>query len=151
MRFVGVDPAATKGIALVSVGEGRGAAICATSPVYPKSEAQRLVSIRQWVNAFTPRSAVCVMVEQQFMGKVLPAIGAVCVEGAQAKAPGAVVLEMMPSQWRKELTGSGKMSKDEAMNLAEEWGVPRQDDLADALCLALTARKKWLGAVGGKP
>jgi Holliday junction resolvasome RuvABC endonuclease subunit len=146
MRFVGVDPAASKGIALVSVGKGRGAAICATSPVYTKSEAQRLVAIRQWVHSNTPKTSVCVMVEQQFMGKILPAIGAVCVEGAQAKAPGAVVLEMMPSQWRKTLTGSGKMSKEAAMNLAEEWGVPRQDDLADALCLALTARQKWLGA-----
>jgi Holliday junction resolvasome RuvABC endonuclease subunit len=146
VRFVGVDPAASKGIALVSVGKGRGAAICATSPVYTKSEAQRLVAIRQWVHSNTPKTSVCVMVEQQFMGKILPAIGAVCVEGAQAKAPGAVVLEMMPSQWRKSLTGSGKMSKDEAMSIAEEWGVPRNDDLADALCLALVARAKWLGA-----
>lgn len=151
MRFVGVDPAASKGIALVSVGKGRGAAICATSPVYPRSEAKRLVSIRQWVFSNTPKTSVCVMVEQQFMGKILPAIGAVCVEGAQAKAPGAVVLEMMPSAWRLALTGSGKMSKDAAMNLAEQWGVPRHDDLAEALCMALVAREKWLGATAGKP
>lgn len=146
MRFVGVDPAAAKGIALVSVGKSRTAAICSVSPVYTKSEAQRLVAIRQWVNAYTPKTSVCILVEQQFMGKILPAIGAVCVEGAQAKAPGAVVLEMMPSAWRKSLTGSGKMSKEQSMNIAEEWGVPRQDDLADALCLALVARAKWLGA-----
>jgi Holliday junction resolvasome RuvABC endonuclease subunit len=142
MRFVGIDPAASKGIALVSVGEAK-SAIVHTSPVFKVSEAQRLVAIRRWVNHHTPKSSVCVLVEQQYMGKILPAIGAVCVEGAQAAAPGAVVIEMMPSSWRKALSGSGKMSKDEAMNVAEEYGVPRQDDLAEALCLALVARKRW--------
>lgn len=151
MRFVGVDPAASKGIALVSVGKGRGAAICATSPVYTKSEVQRLVAIRQWVYSNTPRTSVCILVEQQFQGRILREIGAVCSEGAQAKAPGAVVLGMVPSSWRLVLTGSGKMSKDAAMELAEEWGVPRQDDLAEALCMALTARMRWLGEVAGKP
>jgi hypothetical protein len=151
MRFVGVDPAATKGIALVSVGPGRGAAMCATSPVFKKSEIQRLVAIRQWVHSNTPKSSTCILVEQQFQGRILREIGAVCSEGAQAKAPGALVLGMVPGSWRLALSGSGRMSKEEAMNIAEEWGVPRDDDLAEALCMALVARKRWLGATAGKP
>ena len=112
---------------------------------------QRLVSIRRWVNAYTPKSSVCILVEQQFQGRILREIGAVCSEGAQAKAPGALVLGMVPSSWRLALSGSGRMSKEAAMNIAEEWGVPRQDDLAEALCMALTARKRWLGETAGKP
>jgi Holliday junction resolvasome RuvABC endonuclease subunit len=146
VRFVGVDPAAAKGIALVSVGRTDASTLFATSPVFKLSGPLRLVAIRKWVNAVVPSSTVCCLVEQQFQGSILPAIGAVCAEGAQAKVPGAVVLEMTPSAWRKCLTGSGKMSKDDAMLIAEEFGVPRDDDLGDALCMALVARKRWLEA-----
>jgi Holliday junction resolvasome RuvABC endonuclease subunit len=148
MRFVGIDPAASKGIALVSIGEAK-SAIVHTSPVFKVSEAQRLVAIRQWVNHHTPKSSVCVLVEKQFQGKILPAIAAVCVEGSQAAAPGAVVLEMMPSSWRLAVSGSGRMSKEQAILLAAEYGVPAQDDLAEALCMAVVARRRWREATDG--
>lgn len=148
MRFVGIDPAARKGIALVSVGRSSAGAMFATSPIFKQSEIQRLVSIRRWVNSNTPASSVCVLVEQQFRGRIMREIGAVCSEGAQAKAPGALVLGMVPSSWRLALTGHGRMSKESAMEIAEKWGVPRDDDLAEALCMALVAKQRWLEAPG---
>jgi hypothetical protein len=148
MRFVGIDPAASKGVALVSVGRSTAGAMFATSPVFKQSEIQRLVSIRRWVNSNTPKSAVCILVEQQFQGRIMREVGAVCSEGAQAKAPGALVLGMVPSSWRLALSGSGRMSKESAMEIAEKWGVPRCDDLAEALCMALVAKAAWLEASG---
>lgn len=67
-------------------------------------------------------------------------------EAEIAEAFGSRCLEMVPSSWRLALTGYGRMTKEEAMNIAEEYGVPRQDDLADALCMALVARKRWMSA-----
>lgn len=142
--FVGVDPAVTKGVALVALWDGGVRA--STSPVFKVDPPRRLVEIRRWVTEHTPADTVCALVEGQFQGRVLPAAAAVCVEGVAFAAPHAVVLEMVPSAWRKALTGFGRMDKEHAMELAELYGVPRQDDLAEALCMALVAKNRWTEA-----
>lgn len=151
MIFVGIDTAASKGVALAGFDDaGERLPSLFTSPVFKQAGARRLSLIREWVYDTTPAGTAAAVVELPFSPRssfVLPSVAAVCMEAVQAKCPKAVVLEMPPSRWRKEFFGVGNAGKERAVAVADNAGLIATEDEAEALCMALVARQRWMAAV----
>lgn len=93
-----------------------------------------------------------VAVEKLFFGKssttamkVAHARGIALLMAAQAHAP---IIEYAPSQIKKALTGDGKASKSAMQKMVKQLlkleRIPKPDDAADAIAVALTAStKQW--------
>ncbi len=93
-----------------------------------------------------------VAVEKLFFGKstttamkVAEARGVALLMAAQSRVP---VLEFTPAQVKKALTGNGKATKAGVQKMVKKLlslpRVPKPDDAADALAVAITAaNKKW--------
>lgn len=92
------------------------------------------------------------VIEKLFFGKssttamrVAEARGVVLLMAAQA---GSIVVEYTPAQIKKALTGDGKASKAGMQKMVKELlglpNIPKPDDAADAIAMAITASaKRW--------
>lgn len=148
MIFIGVDVAAAKGVA-VGVLRGDQPEVY-TLPLFRGMGAPRLAAIRSWMLAAVPMDTAAAVVELPFGPRasfVLPSVAAVCMEAIQSAAPDAVVLDMPTSSWRLACFGKGNASKQEAEAMAASMGVEATEDEAEALCMALVARKRWMAEV----
>ncbi len=113
----------------------------------------RLLSLANDLHAlFQHHKPHVVAVEKLFFGKssatamkVAEARGVAMLMAAQAGTP---VFEFTPAQIKKALTGDGRASKAGVQKMVKELlhlpQVPKPDDAADALAVAITAaNKKW--------
>jgi len=114
---------------------------------------QRLLSLGNDLHAlFEHHKPHVVAVEKLFFGKssttamkVAEARGVAMLMAAQSGAP---VLEFTPAQVKKALTGSGTATKAGMQKIVQQLlklpNIPKPDDAADALAVAITAsNKKW--------
>ena len=113
----------------------------------------RLLSIANDLHdLFAHHHPHAVAVERFFFGKsattamnVAQARGVALLMAAQAGSP---VFEFTPAQVKKALTGDGKASKAAMQRMVKELlhlpQIPRPDDAADAIAVAITAStKRW--------
>jgi crossover junction endodeoxyribonuclease RuvC len=113
----------------------------------------RLLSLANDLHAlFEHHKPHVVAVEKLFFGKssttamkVAEARGVAILMSAQAGAP---VVEFTPAQVKKGLTGDGNASKAGMQKMVKELlhlpNIPKPDDAADALAIAIVAaNKKW--------
>lgn len=165
MRILGVDP----GIALTGVGivdggnEGRfvhGAAVRTKADLPHAERLNTLYShVQQLIEQYEPE---VLAIERLFFNKntrsamaVAEARGVIILAAARS---GLDVHEFTPLEVKMAVTGQGRATKDQVgfmvralLNLTE---VPRPDDVADALAVALacghtlSTRKRWGGVLG---
>ena len=113
----------------------------------------RLLSLANDLHAlFDHHKPHVVAVEKLFFGKssttvmkVAEARGVAMLMAAQA---GVSVIEFTPAQIKKALTGDGKANKSGIQKMVKQLlnlpNVPKPDDAADALAVAITAsNKRW--------
>lgn len=157
--FVGIDVAAAKPCAVAALTSTGW--VTWSSPVSRVAGALRLSEVRASVFGHVYDlqarygAVVCAAVEVPFSTAssfVLPAVAGICLEAVQSAAPGAVVLDRTVGSWRKDVFGRGNLktaeAKQRALELAAEHGLREvDDDMAEAACLALLARDKWLEVV----
>ena len=114
---------------------------------------QRLLSLANDLHAlFDHHKTLVVAIEQLFFGKssttsmkVAEARGVAMLMAAQSGAP---ILEFTPAQIKKGLTGDGKASKAGMQKMVKQLldlpNIPKPDDAADALAVAIVAAsKRW--------
>ena len=114
---------------------------------------QRLLSLANDLHAlFDHHKPHVVAIEQLFFGKssttsmkVAEARGVAMLMAAQSGAP---ILEFTPAQIKKGLTGDGKASKAGMQKMVKQLldlpNIPKPDDAADALAVAIVAAsKRW--------
>lgn len=114
---------------------------------------QRLLSLANDLHAlFEHHKPHVVAIEKLFFGKssstamkVAEARGVAMLMAAQSGAP---VFEYTPAQIKKGLTGDGKVSKAGMQKMVKQLlnlpNIPKPDDAADALAVAIVAsNKKW--------
>jgi hypothetical protein len=154
VRFLGIDPAAGKGVALAWIDDG--GINHRLLDVSGEVGARRLGDIRRMVRAelvamppaFLP---ACVVVEIPWSRPpnfALIGSAAMCLEAAQDAAPGAVVMEVPTQNWKREAGLPGNAGKPAVMALAGRLGYRGDDqDVADALVMALVAQRRWERAV----
>jgi crossover junction endodeoxyribonuclease RuvC len=161
MRIFGIDPGtATTGYGLIEVPENGAAQAIAYGVI--KTDAKSPMGDRlQTIHAdltelLSTLQPDCVAIEQLFFFQnitsgmqVAQARGVALLAIAQQGLPAA---EYTPMQVKQSLTGYGKAGKSEVQRLvAEQLGlaaVPKPDDAADALAIALTHA---LFTAGGNP
>lgn len=151
MRILGLDPGtATVGYGLIEVQDGRPTVITygvlTTSPA-DGSTARRLQIVYQGLNdlikQYQPDAAA---VEELFFGRnittavrVGQARGVLLLALANAEIP---VAEYSPPKIKEAVSGYGKASKQQVQfmvqNILELDEIPRPDDAADGLAVALT-------------
>ena len=113
----------------------------------------RLLSLGNDLHAlFEHHKPHVVAIEKLFFGKssttamkVAEARGVAMLMAAQS---GATVIEFTPAQVKKALTGSGTATKAGMQKMVKQLlklpNIPKPDDAADALAIAITAsNKKW--------
>ncbi len=153
---MGLDPGYGRmGFGVVFVSGGKielvdyGVAVTVSGDVF----ASRLLSLANDLHAlFEHHRPHTVAIEKLFFGKssttamkVAEARGVAMLMAAQADAP---VFEFTPAQVKKGLTGDGKATKAGMQKMVKEIlglsQIPKPDDAADALALAIVAaNKKW--------
>ncbi len=114
---------------------------------------QRLLSLGNDLHAlFEHHKPHVVAIEKLFFGKssttamkVAEARGVAMLMAAQSGAP---VIEFTPAQVKKAMTGSGTATKAGMQKMVKQLlklpNIPKPDDAADALAIAITAaNKKW--------
>ncbi|MEK7614935.1 MAG: crossover junction endodeoxyribonuclease RuvC [Patescibacteria group bacterium] len=114
---------------------------------------QRLLSLGNDLHAlFDHHKPNVVAIEKLFFGKssttamkVAEARGVAMLMAAQSGAP---IVEFTPAQVKKALTGSGTATKAGIQKMVKQLlnlpNIPKPDDAADAIAIAITAsNKKW--------
>jgi Holliday junction resolvasome RuvABC endonuclease subunit len=148
---VGVD-VSTKALAVGGIRADRSITVSRLE-LDPKARgARRLVGARSTaygvLSAFAADVAV-IAVEVPIVGgrannKELLAVAYVVVEAAQAACPGAIVMDVPLSTWRKDVLGRGNADKHDALWHVEKFGDMGDDhDIAEALCVAEYAWQRW--------
>ncbi len=157
MRILGLDPgSAITGYGLIEFAGGRytlneyGA--LRTSP--PASAAERLLSLYEQINALLERTQPeQIAVEELFFNRntttaipVGQARGILLLAGAQRHLP---IAEYTPLQVKQALTGYGHADKSQIQymvaRLLKLQDVPKPDDAADALAIAITHAHYYAG------
>jgi len=151
MIILGIDPGtATTGYGLVEIKAhrlsyvGHGTIQTAARYIFPDRLLMIYGQINQLIKKYDP---TLLAVEQLFFAKnvktaltVAQARGVVLLAGAGA---GLIIEEYTPLQVKQTLTGYGRAQKDQIQKMVKAMlglkEIPRPDDAADALAIAITA------------
>lgn len=116
--------------------------------------ARRLMQARAAVRACVEhkfRDATVFGVEVPFtphQNQALMGIAAVTLEAVQAAMPYAAVLDLNTGTWKRDAVGFGNASKEQVARWATGLGYEGGDqDVCDAIGVAVCAREAWLSAV----
>lgn len=149
MIAIGVD-VSTKRLAFAGIREDGSLALHALELDHTRRGARRLTEARSVAYAVLCGYAVdccTVMVEEPARGDI-NRIAVVVSEAAQAAIPRAVVWTVRPQTWKFAAVGHGGAPKQDCLAYAQIRGyVGADQDLADALCMAAAAWKRWDTAI----
>lgn len=149
MISLGID-VSTKKIAVAGI-RSNGSVVTRALELNPDHRgARRLVAARTTAYAalggHAGEACIVVIEEPWHRHNSAPLLGVayVVIEAAQASCPGAVVMDVKPASWKKDVLGHGRAGKDDALEFAERYGYAGgDDDIADALCLAQLGWDRW--------
>ena len=150
MRVIGIDPGlATVGYGILEQRDGRVVPLtysCIRTAPSGGGTPERLCEIYDAITTLLDEYAPgCMALEKLFFSRnVTSALGVAEVRGVimlAARKHGIPVVEYTPNQVKQAVTGSGKADKRQVQDMITRLlslpGIPRPDDVADGLSIAL--------------